>query len=464
MEQEQKQAEVGARDEAFAASARRHVLMITNHGIHEWQMRVGLPDTGGQNVFVNMFSDALAALGFKVTIVNRGGYEHPLTRAWHGGRVYKNDHERILYIEDGEHRFVRKEEMGRQIPRLAEDLHQKLLAEGQGINLILSHYWDAANIGVLLNEKLGRPVPHFWVPHSLGTLKKRNVDPSEWPSLLIDERIAVERKLVRQVDGVAATSGAIRQALLEDYHYSGSDLFLPPCVNPERLHPQEIRGDDEIWAFLASHSGWSAEEIRSSLIMTEVSRTDSTKRKDVVVEVFNRLAAKHPNLFLALTLDETRKELAQRVHQLIQQGGFGKRIALLGSVWEWLPKLYAVSAVYVTPSVMEGFGMSIQEAAATGVPAVASHLVPFATEFLLGPQPREVSVPEAPHTVRWGAGAAVVHADEVAGFTAALDRLLSEPELRKEMGRLAYAATIPRFTWDHQVRRFLAGIGWRLDD
>lgn len=61
-----------------------HILMITNHGMHQWQVVPGLPDTGGQNVFVNEFSQALANLGFEITIVNRGGYPDPV---WGSGAV-----------------------------------------------------------------------------------------------------------------------------------------------------------------------------------------------------------------------------------------------------------------------------------------------------------------------------------------------------------------------------------------
>ena len=46
--------------------------------------------------------------------------------------------------------------------------------------------------------------------------------------------------------------------------------------------------------------------------------------------------------------------------------------------------LYNATSVYCTPSVMEGFGMSAQEAAATARPVVASNLVPFVCEYLVG--------------------------------------------------------------------------------
>jgi len=58
--------------QAFTSYQAPHILMITNHGIHQWDVVPGLTDTGGQNLFVNMFTDTLASFGFRVTIANRG--------------------------------------------------------------------------------------------------------------------------------------------------------------------------------------------------------------------------------------------------------------------------------------------------------------------------------------------------------------------------------------------------------
>ena len=85
----------------FLDSDRKHILMITNHGIHQWNVMPGLPDTGGQNVFVNQFSLALAKFGYKITILNRGGYPHPVTHEWQRGVDYQDRNQRIIYLEDG---------------------------------------------------------------------------------------------------------------------------------------------------------------------------------------------------------------------------------------------------------------------------------------------------------------------------------------------------------------------------
>ena len=177
---------------SFLASSKKHILMITNHGIHEWNVVPGLPDTGGQNVFVNQFSDALTKYDFKVTIINRGGYKHPLTGRWQLGLIYKTDNLRILYLEDKKPEFIRKEDMHEQINELFSFLREFFNKEGLNIALIISHYWDSAEIGVLFNNSLSQSVKHIWVPHSLGMLKKKNVLENQWEILRINDRIKAE--------------------------------------------------------------------------------------------------------------------------------------------------------------------------------------------------------------------------------------------------------------------------------
>lgn len=423
--------------------------MITNHGIHQWQVLPGLPDTGGQNVFVNLFTAALACEGFKITIVNRGGYRHPLTGEARCGLRYQDAHQRILYLDDGLDAFVRKEEMAARLPALAASLQAFLAAEGTDVALILSHYWDGAALGVRYNQTLRQPVPHIWIPHSLGTVKRRNVAPARWPELHLAERIALERELVAQVAGVAATSATIRQALHVDYGYDGLELFLPPCVDTARYYPREVAENGPVWDFLSSRAGLTPDGVRQANIITEISRTDTTKRKSVLIKAFARVQQQHPQTLLLVAIDERQQPLASELQALIRNLGVEKYVVAVGSVGEWLPTLYAVTDVYCTPSVMEGFGMSAQEAAATGVPVVASELVPFATEYLLGARVQRVD------GLRWGAGGVVVPADDVAGFARALERLLDDAPLRQRMGQRAYDITVPYFTWEARVPHFL---------
>lgn len=441
-------------EKSFLGSTRPHVLMITNHGIHHWDIIPGLPDTGGQNVFVNQFSATMAKMGFKITIINRGGYLHPVTGEKRQGIHYKDENQRILFLDDGLPHFVRKEDMYERLPFLSEALINQLVDGASSVDLIISHYWDGAKLGNLFNQSLPAPLKHIWVPHSLGAVKKRNIDPEQWKNLRIDERIGIEKEILASVSDVAATSAIIRQSLEDDYQYKKKLLFLPPCVNPERFHPRKLNAEHPIWSFLSEHAGVSPDVVRESKIITEISRTDSTKRKDILIKAFAEVNRENPDTFLAVSIDQTNKPLAKDLGDLIESLGIKKRVAVLGSVWDELPEIYAATDIYCTPSVMEGFGMTSQEAAATKVPVVASNLVPFATEYLLGQKFEEKEFGEEGKRLLLGEGAIIVPADDVNGFKEAL-LLLIDSSLRRKMGENAYSITIPYFTWENTVKVFL---------
>lgn len=446
-------------EKKFLSSSRPHILMITNHGIHQWKIVPGLPDTGGQNVFVNQFTQSLAKQGFKITIVNRGGYDHPVSGEPRTGIHYKDESQRILFLEDDIHAFVRKEDMDAQLLELSIGFTSHFIDEGETIDLIISHYWDGAKLGLLYSQALASPVTHIWVPHSLGAIKKRNVDPDQWEGLRIDERIENEKKILQAVDGVASTSANIEKSLKEDYGYLMEPLFLPPCVDPERYHPREIHEDDPILRFLSMHCDLSPEEIISSQIITEISRTDRTKRKDVLLRAFAKLQGKHPDSLLVISIEQRKEGLSKDLMDLILELGIEERVAVLGSVWDDLPDIYAVTDIFCTPSVMEGFGMTSQEAAATAVPVVSSNLVPFVTEYLMGEDvEEEIPVEGSAVPLKLGKGAIVAQADDVNAFAHALDLLLSNLDLRRKLGEEAYKITIPYFTWENVVREFLQDI------
>ena len=428
-----------------------HILQITNHGLHEWQVTPGLPDTGGQNVYVNHLAAALVRLGHRVTIANRGGYPHPLTGDMRTGSVPGLDGQaEIIYLVDGTPTFVRKEDMGEQLPALAAEL-DSLMRQGE-FDLIISHYWDGALLGVLANQMQPAPLPHVWIPHSLGALKRRNVDPARWSELRIEERIDAERRLMTEVDGVVATSVAIRDSVRHDYD-SRADYFLPPGVDHDRYRP---RGPEcePIWQFLAEIMDADPGDLQGRPLILEVSRTDTTKRKDVLLRAFNNVVETAPRPLLAVTIDDINQDVHDALMDLIDELGLRQDVAVLGSVWDQLPCLYSEAAIYCTPSIMEGFGMSAQEAAATATPVVASDRVPFAVEYLLGSgASRRGDADSTVITV--GDGAIVVPADSVEGFAAALEMLLADRELRGRIGDAAYHTTVPAFGWDRLAASFL---------
>ncbi len=447
----------------FLECKRKHIVMITNHGIHQWQIIPGLSDTGGQNVFVNNMTVGLVEAGAKVTIVNRGGYKHPVTGEMRKGIDYKDSCRRILFIEDGTDEFVRKEDMNDYIPDLFDFLKNALLDENAPMDLIVSHYWDAGKLGNMFKNAIDTAVHHIWIPHSLGAHKKKQVDSSEWANLRINERIEAEMEILREVDKVGATSFDIKQTLKEDYGYA-PELFIPPSVDTKRFHPRDMPEDEDIWKFLASRSALPAEEIRKRHIITEISRTDTTKRKNVLLQAFAEASKEFGNVLLVVAVDEDNKKIAGELKKIVRENGISDDVIMVGPVYDELPFIYAVSCIYCTPSIMEGFGMSAQEAAATGVPAVSSELVPFAREYLAGDDPEELKSMRGTGPIQKGKAALICPADDVGCFTDALLYLLEHEENRREMGDNAFDITIPYFTWEKRIREFLNNVGITVDE
>jgi glycosyltransferase involved in cell wall biosynthesis len=196
-------------------------------------------------------------------------------------------------------------------------------------------------------------------------------------------------------------------------------------------------------------------------VVSEISRTDTTKRKNILIEAFSRVHRINPNTFLVIAIDNNERDLSLELRGMIERTGIASHTAVIGNEWDRLPFIYALSSVYCSPSIMEGFGMSVQEAAASGIPVVGSSLIPFVTEYLLGD-----NVTEVPYindfgiekTLHRGRGGIAVEPDDPAGFAAALALLIQNEAMRLRMGKAAYSITIPYFTWDTMVDTFLEAI------
>jgi glycosyltransferase involved in cell wall biosynthesis len=347
--------------------------------------------------------------------------------------------------------------MGDRGPNLLDSLLRFLEAEGVPVGLVISHYWDAGMLGTLLIHSKKVNAKHVWVPHSLGMVKQRNLSPHTWNNLRIHERIAFEREIFSNIDFLAATSSRIMTSAEDDYGYDGKSLWLPPCVDPERFFPRNVADSDPIWDMLSEASGISPEEIRKKRIITEISRTDDTKQKDILIKAFAIVHQTHPDSFLVLSIDKSNGPLAEELLGLIETSNLKGCVASVGSIWEELPVLYAITDIYCSPSIMEGFGMSVQEAAATRVPIVSSNLVPFVTEYLAGEEAPKIKLGSGTEIID-GTGALIVPSGDVEGFADALDLLLSDENMRKNKGSSAFKAVIPYFTWDNIVQDFLKGV------
>ena len=97
-----------------------------------------------------------------------------------------------------------------------------------------------------------------------------------------------------------------------------------------------------------------------------------------------------------------------------------------------LPALYTGAAVFVLPSVAEGFGMPLLEAMACGVPVVASNTT---------------ALPEV-----YGEAALGFDPTSTEALTAALERVLCDTSLRTNLITLGFRRA-SRFSWEESARK-----------
>ena len=118
---------------------------------------------------------------------------------------------------------------------------------------------------------------------------------------------------------------------------------------------------------------------------------------------------------MILSIDRSVAKLAAKLEELAVEKGIRQDMAIVDFKHETLPQIYAITDIFCTPSVLEGFSQSPMEAAATRVPVVASDRVPFAVDFLLGETVKEEPC-EGGGILRVGEAAIVVPADDTNGL------------------------------------------------
>jgi phosphatidylinositol alpha-1,6-mannosyltransferase len=126
----------------------------------------------------------------------------------------------------------------------------------------------------------------------------------------------------------------------------------------------------------------------------------------------------------------------------------GERVRFLGAVGDHdLPAFYNLASVYVGASRradrlgVEGFGISLVEASACGLPVIAGN---------------SGGVPDA---VRDGETGVLVPPEDPAAFAEAICRVLADPGAARRMGQNGRRAVETYFNWDRVVRdlRHIAG-------
>ena len=428
-----------------AAARPLRILHIALQGALRWSnVEYGLTaDTGGHIKYVLELVDALSRNA-------RVGSIDLVVRAFEGkgfdpvyGRAIETvaPKVRIVRIAGGHRRYVTKEEMWTE----HEALLASLLAHvdrGSPPDLVHAHYADAGALAAGL--KAARGIPFAFTGHSLGAVKAKAYRQSGRvnPDRGLDRRIAIENAAIASADLVIASSRDEAELQYGDYaaHDPGRVRILPPGIDrtgfgaasdePARSLVSRFLTDPDRAPILAIARPVNKKNL-AELVHTFGESSSLRDRANLVLIAGNR------NVLGESECDRNLREIIELIDRYDLHGSVAYPKSHRA---DDIPALYRFAAgrrgVFVNPALNEPFGLTLLEAAAAGLPVVATDR--GGPNDIIG---------------RLGNGSLVTPGDRAA-LAASIGRLLTDPAAWNEASRNG-RERIEAYDWDAHARRYL---------
>jgi glycosyltransferase involved in cell wall biosynthesis len=220
--------------------------------------------------------------------------------------------------------------------------------------------------GLLAARWLGRPV--ILQPEVNGELsgeaftwgwtRGRVVDP------LVSAVVRFRNRWLRDAEAFVAMSRRIRDEMVAAGVARERIALIPHGVDTERFRPAELAERD---ALRAAHG------LPDGTLAVFTGRLLRGKGLNTLVAAFAEVAASRPDLHLVLVGSGAGQALSveEELRADVRARGLDGRVVFTGRVDDVETYLRAAN-LFVFPSIFEGLGISLVEAAACGLPAVAS--------------------------------------------------------------------------------------------
>jgi len=209
------------------------------------------------------------------------------------------------------------------------------------------------------------------------------------------------------VDRVVAISRAVREEVLKLGLSREKVALVPDGVEVERFRGISEQGEEEkeaareLWGLAAG-----------SPAVGSIGSLHRRKGQDLLVEAVALLSGRGVECSLLVAGAGPREE---ELRHLVAARGVEERVSFLGHVTP-PERLYRALDIFCMPSRKEGLGVAALEAMAAGLPVVAAAVGGLA------------------ESVEEGRTGLLVPPDDPARLAAALERLLADGELRRELG------------------------------
>lgn len=377
------------------ADDKRYLVLISIHGlIRGHDLELGRDaDTGGQTKYV---VDLARALGehpgvAQVDLVTRRIVDERVSDDYAEPVERLNDRARIVRIDAGPEKnpgeYIAKEQLWDHLDPFTDNLVAWLREQPRRPDVIHSHYADAGYVGVRVANLLGVPLAH--TGHSLGRDKRKRLLAKGMSPEAIEttynmaRRIRAEEELLANADLViTSTNNEItEQYRLYNYYDPNRKAVIPPGTNLDQFRPPE---DGEAFPFAAQLEPFLRNPDKP--LVLALSRPDERKNIAVLLEAFGASEAlrEAANLLIIAGNRDNIRDLDQGPEAVLtdlllrvdEHGLYGHVALPKRHSADEVPQIYRLAAagggVFINPALTEPFGLTLLEAAASGLPLVAT--------------------------------------------------------------------------------------------
>jgi sucrose-phosphate synthase len=368
------------------------ILMLSLHGLlRSHDLELGRDaDTGGQTTYVIELARALGRNPGveRVDLLTRLIEDPAISPDYAQPEEELGPNARIVRLPFGPKRYLRKELLWKHLDHLVDRCLHYLRGQEKLPDIIHTHYADAGYVGLQLSQLLGIPQVH--TGHSLGRSKlQRMLDAGRKEQSLerqfnFSQRIAAEEEVLNHASMIVTST---RQEAVEQYGmYQNFDtqrsVVIPPGTDTSRFSPP---GRRKVLASAVRMIDRFLDEPEKPLILA-ICRPDARKNLQRLMISYGEDAALQAKANLAIvagnrddiqSMEESQqKVLSDLLFALDRYDLWGKVAMPKHHSMEDIPELYRMAArrrgVFVNPALTEPFGLTLIEAAASGLPIVAT--------------------------------------------------------------------------------------------
>jgi len=447
-----------------------YIQMFSIHGLlrgHNLELGHDA-DTGGQIKYVVELCRTLSShpdVG-QIDLFTRLIGDKTFSSDYSRGLEVVNDNFRIIRIQCGGRKYIRKELLWPHLNEFADKTIKFIQQEKQVPDIVHGHYPDAGYVAMELAQFFG--VPFIYTGHSLGQSKKARllddgVDIKEMNRMLkIDHRIKTEETILKYSDLVVTSTtqeiegqyGLYKNRTLSSYR------VIPPGIGIDKFYPytHDIASPgEEREEALFARSSLKQEldrffQFPDKPMILVLCRPDKRKNITGLVRAFGKdnelQAMANLAVFAGIRKDisemeDNERDVLTRMLLLMDKYNlYGKMAIPKKHDFEHeVPELYRIAAekkgVFVNPALTEPFGLTLLESLACGLPIVATQ----------DGGPKDIMANCS--------GGILVDPRNDGAISGAIRKIIANPDLWNKYSKNGIINTRRHYTWDSHVTTYM---------